>query len=89
MHRHRQSRLQGFVIQPSSSGPSAFSQLTVREREVLQLIAEGNSVKDVAALLNLSINTIHTHRKHLAEKLDIHSTAELTKYAIREGLTEL
>ena len=63
--------------------------LTPREREVLQLLAEGRSTKDAAARLHVSIKTIETHRQHIMEKLGIHSIAELTKYAIREGLTSL
>ena len=68
---------------------SAFSILTAREREVLQLLAEGRTVKDIASDLCLSIKTIETHRQHIMNKLNIHSIAELTKYAISEGLTSL
>jgi DNA-binding NarL/FixJ family response regulator len=81
--------VEGHVVHPSSPGETAFSILTDREREVLQLLAEGNSVKKIASLLHLSVNTVHTHRRHLREKLGTDSVAELTKYAIREGLTEL
>ncbi|HEV7669341.1 MAG TPA: response regulator transcription factor [Thermoanaerobaculia bacterium] len=63
--------------------------LTDREREILQLIAEGHSTKEIAGRLFLSIKTVGTHREHLMEKLGIHSVAGLTKYAIREGLTEV
>jgi len=63
--------------------------LSGREREVLQLVAEGKSTKDIAALLNLSVKTIETHRQNIMEKLHLFSIAELTKYAIAEGLTEL
>ena len=63
--------------------------LTGREREVLQLVAEGKSTKDIADLLNLSVKTIETHRQNIMEKLHLFSIAELTKYAIAEGLTEL
>jgi len=63
--------------------------LTSRERETLQLIAEGNSTADTAALLNVSTKTVETHRKHIMDKLNIHSIAELTKYAVRVGLTSL
>jgi DNA-binding NarL/FixJ family response regulator len=63
--------------------------LTPREREVLQLIAEGRSTKETAGRLNISIKTVESHRRNIMEKLDIHSTAELTKYAIRTGLTSL
>lgn len=65
------------------------SPLSDREREVLQLVSEGNSTKDIASILNVSIKTIESHRKQIMDKLDLHSVAELTKYAIREGLTQL
>jgi DNA-binding NarL/FixJ family response regulator len=78
-----------FVRTPSKSEPSVFSRLTDREREVLQLMAEGRSSKEIAGQLNLSIKTIETHRMKIMEKLNIHTVAELTKYAIREGLTSL
>jgi len=68
---------------------SPFSILTPREREVLQLLAEGKSAKEIASSLHLSVKTIETHRNKIMEKLDIHSIAELTKYAIRERLTPL
>jgi DNA-binding NarL/FixJ family response regulator len=63
--------------------------LTDREREVLQMIAEGKGTKEIAAELFLSSKTVETHRQHLMEKLDMYTVAELTKYAIREGLTTL
>ena len=66
---------------------SVFSLLTGREREVLQLLAEGKTVRDTASHLSLSVKTIETHRQQIMNKLNIHSLAELTKYAIREGLT--
>jgi DNA-binding NarL/FixJ family response regulator len=69
--------------------PSAFAKLTPREREVLQLMAEGRATKEIAADLKVSVKTIETHRRQIMEKLDIHSVAELTKYAVREGLTSL
>lgn len=68
---------------------SAFVVLSAREREVLQLLAEGKSTREIAAELNVSIKTIETHRRQIMQKLDIHSVAELTKYAIREGITGL
>ncbi len=68
---------------------STVEPLTEREREILQLIAEGHSTKEIADRLFLSIKTVGTHREHLMEKLGIHSVAGLTKYAIREGLTDL
>ncbi|MDH5202517.1 MAG: response regulator transcription factor [Nitrospirota bacterium] len=66
---------------------SVFSLLTSREREVLQLLSEGKSTKQIASSLQLSVKTIETYRQQIMDKLDIHSIAELTKYAIREGLT--
>lgn len=68
---------------------SAAPKLTGREREVLQLIAEGKSMKEIAAALMLSVKTIETYRQTLMNRLNIHTIAELTKYAVREGLTPL
>jgi len=63
--------------------------LTKRELQVLQLIAEGHSTKEIATILEISIKTIETHRKQIMDKLDIRTIAGLTKYCIREGLTSL
>jgi DNA-binding NarL/FixJ family response regulator len=63
--------------------------LSSREREVLQLLAEGKSTKQIALRLHISAKTVETHRRQIMEKLDIHSVAELTKYAIRKGFTSL
>jgi len=68
---------------------SAYSLLSVREREVVQLIAEGKTAKEIADQLNVSVKTVETHRTNIMTKLNIHRLAELTKYAIREGLTSL
>ena len=68
---------------------SVFDVITPREREVLQLMAEGYATKEVAHRLQVSVKTVETHRRQIMEKLDLHSVAELTKYAIREGLTAL
>jgi len=62
--------------------------LTPRERQVLQLIAEGHSSKQIAAVLNISVNTAETHRNRILEKLDIHEVAGLVRYAIRRGLIQ-
>jgi two-component system response regulator NreC len=75
-------------LQPSSTqrdllGPRTSS----REREVLQLLVDGQSTREIAATLCVSVKTIETHRKRFMDKLNLHSVAELTKYAIREGLT--
>jgi RNA polymerase sigma factor (sigma-70 family) len=88
----------GIAQQPSvdtnrseTGGPtsSVFSALTSKQREVLQLVAEGMSNKEIAAALSISAKTVEAHRAQIMEKLQIHSTAGLTKYAIREGLTSL
>jgi DNA-binding NarL/FixJ family response regulator len=63
--------------------------LTPREKQVLQLIAEGKSNKDIAALLDLSVNTVSVHRANIMEKLNIHRTAELVLYAVRKGLVQI
>lgn len=62
--------------------------LSAREHEVLQLIAEGKSTKDVAALLGISVKTAESHRSRLMQKLDIHETASLVRYAVRRGLIQ-
>lgn len=63
--------------------------LTDREREVLQLIAEGKSTKQTALTLHISAKTVETHRRQIMLKLDLHTVAELTKYAVRKGMTTL
>ncbi len=68
---------------------SGLDVLTGREREVLQLLAEGKSTKRIALKLHISAKTVETHRRQIMNKLDIHTVAELTKYAIRKGLTSL
>jgi two-component system response regulator NreC len=62
--------------------------LTPREKEVLQLIAEGKSTKDVASLLGISVKTAESHRTRLMQKLDIHETASLVRYAVRRGIVQ-
>lgn len=75
-----------FNIKSSINGGS---HLTPREREVIQLIAEGKSNKEIAAIIHRSIKTVDMHRQHIMNKLDLHTIAEITKYAIREGLTNI
>lgn len=72
------------ITNPKWSGGDG---LSVREREVLQLVAEGHTTKDIAKVLKLSPKTVDSHREHIMEKLGIRNIAGLTKYAIREGLT--
>jgi two-component system secretion response regulator SsrB len=68
-------------------GERPASLLTSREREVLQLLAEGYTTKQIASLLHLSIKTVASHREHLMQKLGISSVAGLTKFALQQGLT--
>ena len=76
-------------MQTGSTGESASSALTAREREVLQLLAEGKTTKEISSHLNVSERTVDAHRQHIMSKLNIHSIAELTKYAIRQGITSV
>ena len=83
------SLLEEFVVRLRRDEEECAERLSAREREVLQLYAEGHATKDIAARLHLSVKTIETHRSQIMRKLDLHSIAELTKYAIREGITGL
>jgi DNA-binding NarL/FixJ family response regulator len=64
----------------------SYDLLTDREKEVLQLLAEGRSNKEVASLLDLGLSTVETHRANLMQKLNLHNTAEIVLYAVRKGL---
>lgn len=81
--------VQDYVNHLAGEKPGRTVDLTAKERQVLQLIAEGRSTKEIAGMLSVSIPTVETHRQHIMEKLDLHSVAELTKYAVRSGLTSL
>jgi len=81
--------VKAYVFRSSKSALSSLSLLSSREREVLQLLAEGKSTRQIAATLHVGMKTIQTYREHIMEKLDIHTIAELTKFAVREGLTSL
>lgn len=78
-----------YINLAKSADSSAYTVLSAREREVLQMLAEGKTTKEIASQLQVSTKTIESHRKQVMDKLDLHSIAELTKYAIREGLTQL
>jgi len=80
-HYQKQDRIGGLVIKKSTG-------LTSRELEVIQLVAEGYANKQVAADLDISIKTVEKHRQHLMDKLNIHDTAGLTRYAIAQGIIE-
>jgi DNA-binding NarL/FixJ family response regulator len=81
----------GMVLDAAKSGGATptLELLTERERQIVQLLTRGKSTKEIAGRLHLSVKTVGTHRSHVMEKLDIHSIAELTKFAIREGLTSV
>lgn len=81
--------VKGYMDKLVQLDDSSLGVLTVREREILQLIAEGNSTRQMAEKINLSTKTIEYHRRNIMDKLDIHNTAELTKFAIREKITSL
>jgi len=81
--------VKGYLSKGARSSPDGQSLLTAREREILQLIAEGLSTKEISTHICLSVKTVETHRRNIMEKLNIRSIAELTKYSIREGLVAL
>lgn len=81
--------IENFVHSLSNNKSLSSSLLTDRECEVLRLIAEGKSTKEISLSLYVSIKTVEVHRKNIKDKLGIYNVAELTKYAIREGLTSL
>ncbi len=79
--------ISGF-LSPSPGGNTAEPELTLREREVLQLVSEGLSSKEIAEQVNLSVRTVENHRRRISDRLGLKSVAALTKYAIRHGLTD-
>ena len=81
--------LKDYLNPPGESDYPQTPGLTVREREGLQLIVEGCTTKEIASRLNISVKTVESHRSNIMNKLDLHSVAELTKYAIRHGITSL
>jgi DNA-binding NarL/FixJ family response regulator len=86
------SLVEDFVRQASTQERSAVSpleMLTAREQEVLRLLADGKRVKEIAHQLNISAKTVESHRQNVMDKLEIHSTIELARYALREGLTSI
>jgi len=82
-------RMEDYTRKEERGEPLLAPRLSEREREVLQMMAEGKGTKEIAADLHLSAKTVETHRQHLMDKLEMYSVAELTKFAIREGLTTL
>lgn len=82
-------QLAGALVSPSRSAPAsdeALARLTPRERQVLQLVAEGHSNREIAQTLDIAVKTVMAHRANLMEKLDIHNRAKLVQFAIRAGL---
>jgi two-component system response regulator NreC len=79
----------GALDQGRPLAPTSARALSPREREVLQLLAEGKSSKDIAAQLEVAVPTVETHRRQIMDKLNLRTIAQLTKYAIREGLTSI
>lgn len=81
--------LEGYLHPSLSAEKLGRSVLTPREREVIQLLAEGKTTKEVATTLNLSVKTAETHRTNLMRKLDLHSVVDLTLYAVRNGIVHV
>ena len=84
-----ESILRDYMDLRDNESPTRVAQISPREREILQLLAEGKNTKEIAFVLEVSTKTVDTHRKHIMSKLKVGSIAELTKFAIREGLTAL
>ncbi len=78
-----------FISQPAADLKEGYELLSDREREILVLLAEGQSLKDIAAHLNLSVKTVDAHKYNLMRKLDLHDRSELIRYAIRKKLVEV
>jgi len=84
-----QMMLEGYLRPHDEEDGSGRCVLTPREREVIQLVAEGKTTKEVATALSLSVKTAETHRTNLMRKLDLHSVAALTLYAVRNGIVQI
>jgi len=87
--RVAQMMLDGYLRPHSDTDASNQCVLTPREREVIQLVAEGKTTKEIATALHLSVKTAETHRTNLMRKLDLHSVADLTLYAVRNGIVQI
>ena len=81
--------IEEYIRKADAMEENSYDRLTDREREVLQLIAEGHPNREIAELLHISVKTVENHRASLMDKLHIYSTAELTRYAIRKGVISL
>jgi NarL family two-component system response regulator LiaR len=80
--------LEAYLKEPSGVPDDPFTQLTEREREILILVARGRSTREIAEMLHISPNTVDVHRARLMQKLELHSIAEITSFAVRRGLLE-
>lgn len=80
--------LEGFLGGAVPGTDDELARLSDREREVLQLVAEGKSSKEIAQILGVSVSTVESHRKHIMEKLDLHNTAAVVRFAIRKGIVQ-
>lgn len=87
--RVAQMMVDGYLRPHEDISPTGHYVLTPREREVIQLVAEGRTTKEIATALNLSVKTAETHRTNLMRKLDLHSVADLTLYAVRNGIVQI
>jgi two-component system response regulator NreC len=91
-HAYLAPSIAGLVVEGyarRTASTQTTSTLSQREREVLQLLAEGSTAKDIAGRLHISVKTVETHRRNLLSKLELESVADLVRYAIREGITSL
>jgi DNA-binding NarL/FixJ family response regulator len=88
-HIYLSPEVSACLLPPPISGENKRTSLSGKEREVLQLVAEGHSSKEIATALRISVKTVDTHRSNIMNRLNLHSIAALTKYAIRAGLTTL
>jgi len=96
-HKYVSPKIAGVLVGALAHGsdelglgaPSSARALTIREREILQLVAEGKTSKEIGDRMNIAVATVETHRRQIMDKLGLRTIAELTKYAIREGLTSL
>jgi DNA-binding NarL/FixJ family response regulator len=93
-HYYLSPELSGYIIKKmvhegTANGVPYRDPLTLREREVLQFLCEGKIEKEIASKLHIATNTVHVHKKNIMHKLDIHTTAGLIRYAIKEGIIQL
>jgi DNA-binding NarL/FixJ family response regulator len=87
--RVSQEVVRGYLRPSEDASPQPLAGLTGRQREILQLVAEGQSTKEIAHRLNVSIKTVETHRQRLMDRLDIHDVPGLVRFAIRAGIVSL